>query len=325
MSWIDRTSLGALKMTDQSTSNQQTSISTLELVLEGLFDYAGMFPPASLSFEDSLVTSAQFIATLQRPYLVSSDMVISYENLSRLNQAVLAQYGFEDGRHVAISILGAPIGDRQSLVSDSRLLELTALQAFNQQHCNGVIPSRVVSYEIKLDKGANSDLEFIKICLRHLKPFLADDGIVIYLEPDLSRESWKQDLLGVCNAIVDVNQHSKGAPVAFKVRGSGPTGLSREKFVDVIDCVCSTGLDFKATAGMHHPLIETELHKNEHGFLGVVAALYLRKVLGAQQFSLDDIRRCIAANTSAEFEFNENLAWDKFSISAQQLLSCRES
>jgi hypothetical protein len=75
-----------------------------------------------------------------------------------------------------------------------------------------------VSYEIKLDKNANSDLEFIKICLRHLKPFLADDGIVIYLEPDLSRDSWKQDLFGVCAAIVDVNEHSKGAPVALKVR-----------------------------------------------------------------------------------------------------------
>jgi hypothetical protein len=75
---------------------------------------------------------------------------------------------------------------------------------------------------------------------------------------------------------------------------------------------------------MHHALIEQELYNNEHGFFGVAVAIYLRKVLGAGRFTLDDILRCISATTPAEFGIDENLTWGDFSISAQQLLACRE-
>jgi len=53
---------------DKSKSHDQ--------LLERLFDYADMFPPAQRSFEDALKESASLATTLVRPWLVASDIVL---------------------------------------------------------------------------------------------------------------------------------------------------------------------------------------------------------------------------------------------------------
>ncbi len=55
----------------------------LDALTNGLFDYAGMFPPAALSFPDALAESATFQQALSRPSIVGADMPVQQSTPTR--------------------------------------------------------------------------------------------------------------------------------------------------------------------------------------------------------------------------------------------------
>ncbi|HVE12131.1 MAG TPA: hypothetical protein VNI01_01940, partial [Elusimicrobiota bacterium] len=60
----------------------------LEALLEGLFDYAGTFAPASLPLDEALRESASFKTTLRRPGMVAADIVLPARELASLGERV---------------------------------------------------------------------------------------------------------------------------------------------------------------------------------------------------------------------------------------------
>lgn len=290
----------------------------LETLMEELFDYAGMFPPAALSFEEALSRSAKLPTELKRQKLLASDLVLSLENLSKLNSESVAAAGFDPARAIKICALGSSLKTRQELISEQRLDELRQLQAFNAERAADPIALRVSSYEFKLEAPLQSDQHAVQIALRNIKSFLSDDQIRICVEPDLSGEDWEAVLDKCSHVFSDLNLHSRGPEVVFKVRGSGPSAVNNHKLLRVVERVAHFNLNLKATAGLHHPIIEKELYQNSLGFLNLSAALFLKRALGP---SFPDIEAldCLFAVDTKFFTLGTSLGWKDYKISLEQL------
>lgn len=265
----------------------------LDLLVERLFDYSGMFPPASKSLSDTLKDAAGFSSTLTRPEMVNADIVLSISHLKDMRGDVLTPAGFDESKTCHISLLGSEL-----VVSDADLVnEIEMLKKFNEVG-EGVQSCKVSSYEIKVGEFLVATEEVLE---RHLVS-LAESQTVLAIEPDLSGEMW-QNILD--RAVIFVAKHRGN--VSLKFRGTGPTGIGNDKIAFVIAQACDEKINLKATGGLHHPFLE-ERYGNNLGFLGMSSSIYLRRALG-EEFSIDDIMRCLCASDPSEMEFETMLAW----------------
>lgn len=293
----------------------------LGLVVDGLFDYAGMFPPASLSFNDALAATLSFPRELKRPALVGSDIVLSFEHLSRVKSEILEEMGFDSKREFRVCVLGSAV---QSVEGNGRAEELRSIVQFNRSAEASAIRKVVLSYEIKLAATAQQDHHALIETLRGIQARLQDQPLKIFLEPDLSGPAWQDTLQNICGLIQVINGETEGARVGLKVRASGPTAVTPAKLATVLSAVSSTQLHLKATAGLHHPIVERSRYQNELGFLNLTTALLFKRQLGSA-FSERDTIACLTCDQPADYNFLDTLQWKQHRISPQDISRLRES
>lgn len=297
----------------------ETGLAALDLAVTKLFDYAGMYPPASLSFVDALSHSAKFRTTLLRPFMCNTDLVLAATDLPKITDDALAAAGFSETHSLFFSTLGSSMGAQELAASDERLQELETLQSFNLAGHKGKPRRRAVSYEIKLAPDLSRFAEGLRVPLRNLLAFFSDDKIVICIEPDLSAAGWHADMTSCVALCAELNRTFPGTIFALKVRGSGPTAVNCEKLALIICAVCDNGLDFKATAGLHHPIVETARYANELGFLNLLIALNLRRYLGSA-FSSDSVLQCLRCQDAGEFSCSgADIRWKEFLLPQDEL------
>ncbi len=260
----------------------------MEALLGGLFDYAGMFPPAALPFETAIRTAADFGKTLARPWLVGAEAVLPAERLDDLTPDFLIGCGFRSPLHVRVALLGT--------LAVPEVMSETVLQ----------------SWESKVDAW---DAEAARRAAESAKR----QGMRLYLEPQWSPLQWREGVDALAGKLVVLDRQFRGPGVGLKVRGAGPTAIDAPALADVIAVVNAHELAFKATAGLHHPLVEPARHGDALGFLGLVAALRLQKVLGPERFGPAQVIACLLAAEPEEFRFGDGLAWRDHAISADQL------
>jgi hypothetical protein len=222
----------------------------MDTLLRGLFDYAGMFPPAALDFEDALATSARF-GGLDRPFLVGVDMVLTLDEAAKLTPAALkaAQYP----RH---ELLLCVVGINKNNLR-------AAIEFAKEDH--GIV--RVTAIEAATDLTENWIAE---------RDELAEIGVDFYVEPRVSDTEWSANEATIWNFLDALNE---GGRVGLKVRATGPTALSAATFARIIGDVNKREIPFKATQGLHHPIPEAR-YGNDFGFLGLTMALRLDHALG---------------------------------------------
>ncbi|MBM3275025.1 MAG: hypothetical protein FJZ00_07720, partial [Candidatus Sericytochromatia bacterium] len=258
--------------------------SVLELLVGGLFDYAGMFPPASLDFEEMLRTAAGFEETLARPWLVGAEAVIPADRLAAMTPDLLLSSGFASPLHVRVALLGGL--DVPEMLSETVL----------------------VSWEAKVEA-------FDGAKVRAAAESANRQGMRFYVEPQWTPRQWHDGVSGLAAALGDLNKQVSGPGVGLKVRGSGPTAIDAPALATVIAAVNRAGIPFKATAGLHHPLIEADVYGNSIGFLGLVAALRLQRAIGPDNFDDTEVVACLQSAEAADFDFSEGLAWRSLYIS----------
>ncbi len=185
-------------------------------MLEGLFDYAGMFPPAALSFEEALRESHQFPSALKRRELVGSDMVLTPENLAKLTPAALDALEWDRPCRVCLVGVGPDAVERHAAgefpVPDERV-EIVALEA-------------VIASPEDVARLASP---------------------LAYAEPRWSHDEW---LAHGPAYFSQLEEHGVGA----KVRCAGPHALAAPTMAYVIENVADRRIRWKATQGLHHPL-----------------------------------------------------------------------
>ncbi|MEB3299417.1 MAG: hypothetical protein VKO21_08035 [Candidatus Sericytochromatia bacterium] len=290
----------------------------LRALVEGLFDYAGTFPPASLPIQDAMRTSASFPSTLARPWLVAADLVLTRDQLGTLTQEELVAAGFGPDRSFRWAVLGEAMDVGMACVMPRRLEEtLGCLQEKGDRQ-------RVLSLEVRLRLGPGWAAGLAGT-LAELALALSKEGTRLVVEPEWTPEEWR---LGAAELAAALSSFPEPRPV-LKVRGAGPSAVTIPALVEVVGAVARHGLAFKATAGLHHPVREA-CWSNDLGFLSLAAGLRFRQALGPDVFPDEALAVCLGASWDDPhakghgfgFVLEDGLQWSEWSLD-QETLECQ--
>ncbi len=196
-------------------------MSALHTLLNGVIDYAGLFPPASLSMSDAVNNYARYLHSVERWILARFVVPVS-----RLEEFTTAFYALApDLRHQTWR-LSALIGNH---IDDA----LEAIDNFNRQFSSASSPLRIDTIELKASCVADIDALSLPMSLL---PFI-EIPIACDVEPLI--EAIKR-------------KHYRA-----KVRTGGVTAdafPSPEQLARFIFLCAKHQCAFKATAGLHHPI-----------------------------------------------------------------------
>lgn len=220
-------------------------------LLAGLFDYAGLFPPSSLSLDDAV---ARYAAACAGPFgWMLGRFVLPAAQLEVLGAV---------GSHRLPQGEGAPAWRLSVLAAPAAEGDAAQVTAFNRRAAGGPRDAAIVdTVEVKV--GRVEDVRAAR--------GWASRGFEVYCEVPLGEP---------LDAILDAVAH---AGLHAKLRAGGVTPGSVPSCADVAAFLCgcvARGVVAKATAGLHHPVTGEhplgpdagDQHSTMLGFLNLVLA-----------------------------------------------------
>lgn len=254
--------------------------SLLGQLLDGMIDYAGLFPPAHLGLDEAF---AEFCGLPEdRAWLV--DLFICPSNKLAELDALVRRKGMES---LAVSVIGNPIDQPdKAMASIERDL----------QRMEGCANLEFGAYEIKIN---HHDEGSIKRAIKSLDR----SGIGDLVEDTYVEFAWNSTLEDCMHDLAAINPN-----FGAKARTGGLTAdlfPSHADLAHFIHTAVSIEIPFKMTAGLHEPLryLDTELDVYRHGFLNV--ALASAFALSAD-LSTMEVEEVLNVTDAADFEFGED-------------------
>lgn len=268
-------------------------------LLSGLFDYAGLFPPAALGLDDALAEWRRHRDEPARWMLGA--FVLPVRLLPDLAERLAP--------HESISLSLLPTGGPDAgLWLDALHADLRSIQAFLQSAPDCVASS--FEARMPLDAQGDQTSDFLTRAARLFRDF-DKDRTTVYLEPGWSTEALSR-LPRTLQSIAEHNAQPGGPTFAAKLRMGGVTAdafPSPESLTDALIAIRDAGVPFKCTAGLHHPVrayhdsVGTEMH----GFLNVFAAWTFAHALDTDS---DLLTRVLATTDADAFRVSEQgVAW----------------
>ena len=209
---------------------------SIDALIEGLIDYAGLFPPAKLAMGEAC---GAFAGYLRGPHAMAlSHFIVPASRLSEFSElaATLMPGTYATSGYREMADVTPPWRVAALLDPDNPGVGLEAVEVFNNQHRledNGL--AHIDSVEVRAPTAAFID-EAIEAMPAGILPFFEIDH--------------RADPRGMIAAL-------SGAHAAAKIRTGGvtadafPTAAEIARFVQC----CSHGhVPFKCTAGLHHPI-----------------------------------------------------------------------
>ena len=233
------------------------AMSILNQLLHRAVDYAGLFPPAALPFEQVVHDYRQYQSSKQQAWL--GRLVVP---AGRLEELATLYQGITPAENPSspwlISALLPPI----SAADDGFETALRCIEKFHQQHTF----ARVDTIEGKLAAPGQAQ-ETLRAIPHDIDAFLE----IPFAEPDVLIEE-----LAACHA----------SHAFAKIRTGGVTEdliPTTERVAHFLDHCARSGIGLKATAGLHHPLralqpltyAEDAPRAVMHGFVNVFLAACL--------------------------------------------------
>lgn len=240
----------------------------LEILVDSLFDHAGIFPPTERPLEEAYKVAATFDSILTRPHLINSEIVLPVKKLSTVNRDDLRKLGFSSEKIFRISALSDLELKKDS--KDQVFHNLNSCLEFNER--NEAHSTRVIAFDLKI----SADLDLLN---HAFLTKLRESPIQIYLEPDLSIHGWQEMLLAVTDLL-------SGSAIGLKCRGTGPTGISNDRMAHALYQAGDKNLHFKVTGGFHH-MVAGE--NNKTGFLSFASAFVLSKTKNLEPEKIEQI------------------------------------
>jgi len=278
-----------------ATSPRFSSVKTL---LNGLFDYAGMFPPASLPLENAL---EEYLGHRSEPdaWMVGP-FVVPVGKLIELN-TLLADRAL----HTPLSFIVLP----RSAASGSESLDLWAedlaacTEFLVQANGNAVIES----FEFRFPVGLFNDPELAARFAAQTAALFSGAGFeeATLFGEIVRTESFLSELPIYFLTLASAQRMPR---MLGKIRCGGmdtkafPSPLELAHFIHTAIRVAHP---FKATAGLHHPVrfLNTEQGVRMHGFLNVFFAVTLGRV---HDLKPSDIQEIIEEENPVSFEFTSS-------------------
>ncbi len=272
-----------------------------------LIDYAGMFPPASLSLDEAVRNYAA--------YLKSDDAWMLGRFVCFASQlAELDAYAelFDERVPLKISALGVKNPTRQEFVREFETTR-TQIETFNARWAGqGCVDAAEIMIPTNFDE------------IYFLGGAWAKEGktqnVKLFVEIPFDGE-WADSLPRVLDALAIQN-------IGFKLRTGGIVASAfptTEQIARAIIACRERGVLLKCTAGLHHPLrkFDASVPTTMHGFVNVFGAGILALARGLPE----KVMREILAETDANnFCFDENaFAWRDVRATDAEIANARRA
>lgn len=267
---------------------------TLHGLLTGAIDYAGLFPPASLSMRDAVARYADYRGTAEAWAL--GRFVVP---LSRVDELAVAQ------REVGAQGQGWRIS---VLLGHDSVADVARIRAFNAAHARSAL---IDSAEAKLAAEATAARREITAWSEQMPP-----SVRLFFEVPANEDP------GLFIAAVS------SASACAKIRTGGVTNdafPSVRVLARFIRCCAEHDARFKATAGLHHAWRGKYRLTYEpdapvggmFGFLNVMVAAAFARAGAAE----DAIVELLEAERGSEFRFDDGeVRWRDLRLTRQELL-----
>jgi hypothetical protein len=269
---------------------------SLEALLSGVIDYAGLFPPARLDMRHAL---ADYVRYSRGPEAwIMTRFVCTASRLDELRQEIESQ---QPADPVPVAVIGTMSSDANGW-EDALQSDAESMTDFSEQAAEA---AEIEAYEIRVP-----DHEKIKRYVGDLKGF---DEAEIYVELP-----WSDEIPASLTVIADAGYSAK-----FRTGGISASAFpSVEQVAGVLHDALSTEVAFKLTAGLHHPFptIDPETGGSTQGFVNVLvaAALIYSEDLSRTQAS------AILQDNPESFKFDaDGLSWNGFRAGLEAIAEMR--
>lgn len=301
---------------------------TLRAFLAGLIDYAGLFPPASLGWEEALRRYAR--ARAGRDGWILGRFLAPAALLGEM-EAPIRRAGFDRAAPLRLSaIAGAAedeAGARARLEEEGRTIRLlheargpdVAVEAIEAK-----LPASLAS------SGDAGRIGSFVALLRELAAGACRGPGDIWIEVGAS-PNWERAataLIGEMRGSPSPDRSPSGR-AGFKLRcgGAPPAVVPSTPTVAFAIASCrDAGVPIKCTAGLHHPARRAAGAAGgtgEHGFLSVFAAAIFAEARG---WPRDRIAECVSETDARAFEFGEaSLVWSGESATEGEIAGARRA
>jgi hypothetical protein len=284
---------------------------SLRTLLAGIVDYAGTFPPARLSLEESVQRYIEYRRG-EHAWMLGK-LVCSLDDLPTMLTVLEPILRKDHNARVPIALV-IPSDDIEHLNRLQKILSSPEAEAFFGRYAGR---AEIDSLELKLSPK--------NVSFRHPTPGYA----VVFHELPWSEngargaERFFKEVLNLY-----IRGKSQGpAPVGVKLRTGGLHASAFPKAEEVAWVIAKcrdAGIPWKATAGLHHPLrhYDESIGTKMHGFLNVACAAVLADVQRLNKAAIAEILR---DESIENFEFHDDgLRWKDFEATNSQIAHCRK-
>lgn len=271
-----------------------TASATLQTLLTGTIDYAGLFPPAALSMREAVARYADYRGAAEAWAL--GRFVVPLGRVEELVAAQRAVGGQGQGWRLSV------------LLGDDHALDASRIRAFNAAHARSAL---IDSAEVKVGGPAAAARRRIASFVEELPP-----SVRLFVEIPIDDE------LRLFMAAI------AGANACAKIRTGGVTKEAfpaAQEIARFLICCAEHDIRFKATAGLHHPWRGTYPLTYEadaptatmFGFLNVMVAATLAR-RGASE---EDLVEVLRSERGIDFRFGDDeMRWRTLRLPRQELV-----
>jgi hypothetical protein len=279
----------------------------LHALLQGTFDYAGMFPPASLSLEKAATTYGPMLRASGDRWLLGYFLC----PLDRLPSLV------EFGLPGPVSLV-FPAAPAETILENVRRItdeSSTLPQGWGIGGLEIRVPADA-SFDLLIPQIADATVRLVDEKIRGL-------SISFELPADAGHENVRR--LAQATAAYD-RPWSAVRYLRLKIRtgGTEPAAVpSAEKLASFIVTCRDVGVRWKATAGLHHPIRQFDgaLGTKAHGFMNLLVASALAASL---QIGEGTVQQILEEEDASAFRLkDESVAWGDLAIPSAHALGNR--
>jgi hypothetical protein len=279
-------------------------VAGLRALLEGVLDYAGLFPPARLPLDEAVRNYRRYRREPERWMLAR--LVCPAARLAELG-ALLGGMGQEEAP-VPLAVLGRG-GDTVCHFAEGLSRDVLLIQEFHTQ-----FSERAAAEVLELRGPEN------------LAPASALDLVATGLAAELA-----QQFALFCEVpsfpLLDpapVIRLLLGAGVKFRCGGLQPSAFPPAEDVAAVITSCrDAGVTLKFTAGLHHPIrrFDPTLRVRMHGFVNVFGAAVLAHARGLDR---EQLRPILEDEDAGNFVFDgQGFRWKDYRATTAEIVAAR--
>lgn len=290
-----------------------TDLPGLDIITSELFDYAGMYPPAKLPLDEALKELSEFSTTLRRPQIQGASLVVDWNHLGELTADFLSDFKLSE-RFISLALLGSPVEDDFEQYLD----EIRTAVQFNVRQVTNRGNLSIVSFEVKAPP-LRALLKYLKGVLPQLDGLIRTANFRLFFESNEIARVSDLERLETLDLIAELNRVLGGEILGIKVRGGGEQPITNPEIGRVLRALSKIPVPLKVTAGLHHPLIESDRYGNHLGFLNILTALYLARENGSDRFPDEAMTKCLGTESTQPYNFERGLQWGSYTIPVDRL------